>query len=171
MVKAGRERLLSSHSLYPHHGQVAYRRLFVFFAFVVDGVQISKIKKGLCVLVGLSVDDTSADIDYMVRKLLSVRVFDSSDNALAGESSSSTSAADAQEAAAAPEEPRKMWAKSVVDIGGEILCGKANKEGKKMFGMTGGQAMMQLQVLMKGLIGRPGFLIQKTDTTHIHAMA
>ncbi|KAK3813266.1 MAG: D-Tyr tRNAtyr deacylase-like domain-containing protein [Benniella sp.] len=88
----------------------------------VDGVQISKIRKGLCVLVGLSVDDTSADIDYMVRKLLSVRVFDASDNALTGEPSSSTGAADTQEAAAAPEEPRKMWAKSVVDIGGEILC-------------------------------------------------
>ncbi|KAF9084511.1 D-tyrosyl-tRNA(Tyr) deacylase [Mortierella sp. AM989] len=90
----------------------------------VNGQQISKIKQGLCVLVGLSVDDTSADIDFMVRKLLSVRVFDSNQSALqdgasstTSLSSSSTSPSDAGE-----QQPSKMWAKSVVDIGGEILC-------------------------------------------------
>ncbi|CAO3574684.1 unnamed protein product [Mortierella alpina] len=76
----------------------------------VNGQQISKIKQGLCVLIGLSVDDTSADLDFMVRKLLSVRVFDSTHNALATQDSEPS------------QEPRKMWAKSVVDIGGEILC-------------------------------------------------
>ncbi|KAF9953911.1 D-tyrosyl-tRNA(Tyr) deacylase [Mortierella alpina] len=76
----------------------------------VNGQQISKIKQGLCVLIGLSVDDTSADLDFMVRKLLSVRVFDSTHNALAAKDSES------------PQDPPKMWAKSVVDIGGEILC-------------------------------------------------
>ncbi|KAF9917781.1 D-tyrosyl-tRNA(Tyr) deacylase [Lobosporangium transversale] len=73
---------------------------------------ISSIKQGICVLVGLSVDDTSADIDFMVRKLLNVRVFDSNMNALAGATTS------LQDESAAP----KMWAKSVVDIEGEILC-------------------------------------------------
>ncbi|KAF9351162.1 autophagy protein 13 [Mortierella sp. AD094] len=68
--------------------------------------QISKIKQGLCVLVGLSVDDTSADLDFMVRKLLSVRVFDSNQ----GVSEDGTS------------DSPKMWSRSVVDIGGEILC-------------------------------------------------
>ncbi|KAF9174335.1 D-tyrosyl-tRNA(Tyr) deacylase [Mortierella sp. AD011] len=72
----------------------------------VNGQQISKIKQGLCVLVGLSVDDTTADLDFMVRKLLSVRVFDSNQGVLEGGSS----------------DPPKMWSKSVVDIGGEILC-------------------------------------------------
>ncbi|KAI9232875.1 MAG: D-Tyr tRNAtyr deacylase-like domain-containing protein [Podila humilis] len=80
----------------------------------VNGQQISRIKQGLCVLIGLSVDDTSADLDYMVRKLLSVRVFDSNQ----GPSPS----APVTGAVPAEESPARMWAKSVVDIGGEILC-------------------------------------------------
>lgn len=70
-------------------------------------------------LIGLSVDDTTADLDFMVKKLLSVRVFDSTDSALAEGSTSSAAAAANGDAAS---EPRKMWAKSVTDIGGEILC-------------------------------------------------
>ncbi|KAF9425651.1 D-tyrosyl-tRNA(Tyr) deacylase [Entomortierella beljakovae] len=85
----------------------------------VNGQQISKIGQGLCVLVGLSVDDTTADIDYMVKKLLSVRVFDSNHNALADGVSETSSTSNGDEAVA---EPSKMWAKSVTDIGGEILC-------------------------------------------------
>jgi D-tyrosyl-tRNA(Tyr) deacylase len=72
------------------------------------------------VLIGLSVDDTTADLDFMVKKLLSVRVFDSTDSALAEGSTSSAAAANDD----ATSEPRKMWAKSVTDIGGEILCGR-----------------------------------------------
>ncbi|KAI1316259.1 D-tyrosyl-tRNA(Tyr) deacylase [Mortierella claussenii] len=87
----------------------------------VNGQQISKIKQGLCVLVGLSVDDTSADIDFMVRKLLSVRVFDSNQNA-AGSLPSVDSMIGTQDGDIAVSESPKMWAKSVVDIGGEILC-------------------------------------------------
>lgn len=115
-------------------GIFAYRRLFgLLFVSIVDGKQISKIGKGICVLVGLSVDDTTADLDFMVRKLLSVRVFDSSDDGFVEESTSSTSAAaavagDTQDAASASNRPRKMWVKSVVDVGGEILCGKGNKD-------------------------------------------
>ncbi|KAG0206276.1 D-tyrosyl-tRNA(Tyr) deacylase [Mortierella sp. GBA30] len=75
----------------------------------VNGQQVSRIKQGLCVLIGLSVDDTSADLDFMVRKLLSVRVFDSTQNAATKEQEPS-------------QEAPKMWAKSVADIGGEILC-------------------------------------------------
>ncbi|KAG0035650.1 D-tyrosyl-tRNA(Tyr) deacylase [Podila clonocystis] len=81
----------------------------------VNGQQVSKIKQGLCVLIGLSVDDTSADLDYMVRKLLSVRVFDSNQGP-----SPSTPVANAT--VPVEESPARMWAKSVVDIGGEILC-------------------------------------------------
>ncbi|KAG0056745.1 D-tyrosyl-tRNA(Tyr) deacylase [Gryganskiella cystojenkinii] len=85
----------------------------------VDGKQISKIKRGLCVLIGLSVDDTTADLDYMVKKLLSVRVFDSSTNA---QLNAATRTSSPQPDSAATEEPNRMWAQSVVDIGGEILC-------------------------------------------------
>ncbi|KAG0092223.1 D-tyrosyl-tRNA(Tyr) deacylase [Podila epicladia] len=81
----------------------------------VNGQQISKIKQGLCVLIGLSVDDTSADLDYMVRKLLSVRVFDSNQGP-------SPSTPVVSSSVPAEEPPARMWAKSVVDIGGEILC-------------------------------------------------
>ncbi|KAG0249522.1 D-tyrosyl-tRNA(Tyr) deacylase [Mortierella polycephala] len=81
----------------------------------VNGQQISKIRQGLCVLIGLSVDDTSADLDYMVRKLLTVRVFDSNQSALPLTEVVTTSKDEIQD-------PPKMWAKSVVDIGGEILC-------------------------------------------------
>ena len=84
----------------------------------MNGQQISKIKRGLCVLIGLSVDDTTADLDYMVKKLLSVRVFDSSHTAqLVPPAPLPTECTDAV------EEPNRMWANSVVDIGGEILCG------------------------------------------------
>ncbi|KAF9974462.1 D-tyrosyl-tRNA(Tyr) deacylase [Actinomortierella ambigua] len=74
----------------------------------VNGQQISKIGRGLCVLIGLSVSDTSADLDYMVKKLLSVKVFDSH------------MVPDGQTADLST--PNKPWAKSVVDIDGEILC-------------------------------------------------
>ncbi|KAG0244886.1 D-tyrosyl-tRNA(Tyr) deacylase [Actinomortierella wolfii] len=74
----------------------------------VNGQQISKIGKGICVLIGLSVSDTSADLDYMVKKLLSVKVFDSH-TVPEGETADLS-------------QPNKPWAKSVVDIGGEILC-------------------------------------------------
>ncbi|CAH3128687.1 unnamed protein product, partial [Porites lobata] len=68
--------------------------LSVYF-FVVDGEVISSIGKGLCVLVGISKYDTSKEIEYMVRKILNLRVFD--DNG-------------------------QRWKKSVVDKNLEILC-------------------------------------------------
>ncbi|KAM7446574.1 D-tyrosyl-tRNA(Tyr) deacylase [Porites harrisoni] len=61
----------------------------------VDGEVISSIGKGLCVLVGISKYDTSKEIEYMVRKILNLRVFD--DNG-------------------------QRWKKSVVDKNLEILC-------------------------------------------------
>ncbi|KAA0713340.1 D-aminoacyl-tRNA deacylase 1 [Triplophysa tibetana] len=38
--------------------------------------QISSIGRGLCVLFGISVTDTQKDVDYMVRKILNLRVFE-----------------------------------------------------------------------------------------------
>ncbi|KAG2188443.1 hypothetical protein INT44_001196 [Umbelopsis vinacea] len=61
----------------------------------VDDQVVSSIGKGICVLVGISVDDNESDIDYMVRKLLTLRVFD---------------------------EGGVMWKKSVQDMELELLC-------------------------------------------------
>lgn len=60
----------------------------------VDGKLINSIKKGLVVLVGISVDDNINDIDYLVRKIINLRIFDDDDG---------------------------VMNKSIVDIGGEIL--------------------------------------------------
>ncbi|XP_014290352.1 uncharacterized protein Dtd [Halyomorpha halys] len=61
-----------------------------------DGKIISSIGKGLCVLVGISRNDTKSDIEYIVKKILNSKLF--------GDSSG------------------KLWSKSVKDCGGEILC-------------------------------------------------
>lgn len=61
----------------------------------VDDKVVSSIGKGICVLVGIGVDDNEADIDYMVRKLLTLRVF---------------------------EDGQVMWKKSVQDLDYELLC-------------------------------------------------
>jgi len=62
----------------------------------VDGEMISSIGKGLCVLIGISRDDTDREIDYIVRKILNLRVFDDEDG--------------------------KRWNKSVIDLQLPVLC-------------------------------------------------
>ena len=42
----------------------------------VDGETVGAISNGLCVLLGVSVDDAAADADYMTDKLLGLRIFD-----------------------------------------------------------------------------------------------
>ena len=42
----------------------------------VDGETIGSIETGLCVLLGVSTDDTEADADYISDKLLGLRIFD-----------------------------------------------------------------------------------------------
>lgn len=64
----------------------------------VNDEQVSSIGRGLCVLLGITVDDTDADIDYMVRKILKLRVFN--------------------------DEKGEMWKKSVTEQNLEILCGR-----------------------------------------------
>jgi len=64
----------------------------------VDGEVISKIAKGLMVLVGIGTDDTMSDVTTIANKILSLRVFSD------------------------PNDPEKMWKASVKDIGGEVLC-------------------------------------------------
>lgn len=42
----------------------------------VDGKIIGKIGKGLNVLIGISKEDTEADIEYIVRKVMGMRIFE-----------------------------------------------------------------------------------------------
>lgn len=56
---------------------------------------VSSIQNGLCVLVGIARDDTDKDMEFIVRKILNIRLF---------------------------EENETKWHKSVVDKDYEILC-------------------------------------------------
>ncbi|XP_061535438.1 D-aminoacyl-tRNA deacylase 1 [Phycodurus eques] len=58
--------------------------------------QICSIGRGLCVLLGMSVDDTHTDADYIVRKVLNLRLFE--------------------------DENGRPWSKSVMDRDYEVLC-------------------------------------------------
>ncbi|CAL8270631.1 D-aminoacyl-tRNA deacylase 1 [Gadus morhua] len=58
--------------------------------------QVSSIGRGLCVLLGISVEDTQKDVDYIVRKILNLRLFD--------------------------DENGRAWSKSVMDREFEVLC-------------------------------------------------
>ncbi|XP_028044805.1 D-aminoacyl-tRNA deacylase 1 isoform X3 [Monomorium pharaonis] len=62
----------------------------------VDGEIISSIGNGLCVLIGIKRDDGTADIKYIVRKILNTKIFD--------------------------DDKGKRWAASVADKKYEILC-------------------------------------------------
>jgi D-aminoacyl-tRNA deacylase len=63
----------------------------------VSGELISSIQRGYCILVGISKDDTEKDMDYIIRKILNIRLF-------------------------SDEENNTRWNKSVVDKDFEILC-------------------------------------------------
>ncbi|RIA84767.1 D-tyrosyl-tRNA deacylase [Glomus cerebriforme] len=69
----------------------------VLNASVSVNTQVSSIDKGLCIFLGIASDDTSDDVEYMVKKILNVRVFED-------------------------EKGEKKWATSVKDAGLEILC-------------------------------------------------
>ena len=60
----------------------------------VDGKLINKIDKGFNILLGINVNDTHEDIDYLARKILNLRIFDDENG---------------------------VMNKSVMDIGGSIL--------------------------------------------------
>uniref|UniRef100_A0A8V0Z6M4 D-aminoacyl-tRNA deacylase n=1 Tax=Gallus gallus TaxID=9031 RepID=A0A8V0Z6M4_CHICK len=62
----------------------------------VGGEQISSIGRGLCVLLGISLEDTQRELEHMVRKILNLRVFE--------------------------DESGKHWSKSVMDKQYEVLC-------------------------------------------------
>ena len=59
----------------------------------VDNKLINKIEKGMVILVGVNVEDTSEDVDYLVRKTLNLRI----------------------------DDENGVMNKSILDVGGEIL--------------------------------------------------
>ena len=60
----------------------------------VFGKLINKIDKGLCILVGITPEDTDEDINYLVKKIVNLRIFDDEEG---------------------------VMNKSILDSGGEIL--------------------------------------------------
>lgn len=62
----------------------------------VDGNIISSIGKGICVLVGIGRMDAPKDVEYLIRKILNLRIFEDDDG--------------------------KRWNKSVMDKKYEVLC-------------------------------------------------
>lgn len=60
----------------------------------VSGKLINKIDKGLCILVGITPEDTDEDINYLVKKIINLRIFDDEEG---------------------------VMNKSILDSGGEIL--------------------------------------------------
>lgn len=60
----------------------------------VDNKLINKIEKGMVILVGVNVEDTSEDVEYLVRKTLNLRIFDDENG---------------------------VMNKSILEVGGEIL--------------------------------------------------
>ncbi|XP_028273917.1 D-aminoacyl-tRNA deacylase 1 [Parambassis ranga] len=58
--------------------------------------QVSSIGRGLCVLLGISVEDTQRDAEYIVRKILNLRLFE--------------------------DENGRAWSKSVMERDFEVLC-------------------------------------------------
>ncbi|KAJ1895404.1 D-tyrosyl-tRNA(Tyr) deacylase [Coemansia sp. IMI 209127] len=62
----------------------------------VNDSVVGHIGKGVCVLVGISKDDTQDDMEYIAKKILGVRVFDDAEG--------------------------NMWKKSTQELGLEVLC-------------------------------------------------
>ncbi|CAG0913708.1 unnamed protein product [Notodromas monacha] len=46
---------------------------------VVDGKAVSEIEKGVCVLLGISREDSTEDFEYVAKKILNARLFESAD--------------------------------------------------------------------------------------------
>ncbi|MBD1923932.1 D-tyrosyl-tRNA(Tyr) deacylase [Microcoleus sp. FACHB-831] len=63
----------------------------------VDGVVVGKIGRGLNLLVGIATEDTDAELDWMARKCLELRLFPDAESGTG------------------------RWEKSVQEIGGELL--------------------------------------------------
>lgn len=66
---------------------------------IVAGKVVGKISRGLNLLVAVAASDTEAELEWMARKCLELRIFPDNENSSGGE----------------------RWQKSVLEIGGELL--------------------------------------------------
>ncbi|KAK9354743.1 D-Tyr tRNAtyr deacylase-like domain-containing protein [Lipomyces doorenjongii] len=73
----------------------------------VEGTIVSGINRGLVVLVGVEIGDTTADCDTLASKIANLKIFPSPASAIATPSDTKL---------------EKQWNRSVVSIDGEILC-------------------------------------------------
>ena len=49
---------------------------------VIEGEEVARIGRGLLVFVGVATDDDSSDVDYLVRKVSQLRIFDDSEGVM-----------------------------------------------------------------------------------------
>ena len=49
---------------------------------VIEGEEVARIGRGLLVFVGVATDDNSSDVDYLVRKVSQLRIFDDSEGVM-----------------------------------------------------------------------------------------
>ncbi|KOB69244.1 D-tyrosyl-tRNA(Tyr) deacylase, partial [Operophtera brumata] len=94
-MKALVQRVMNA-SVSGNHNWVLIPFNYLSLIVTVNGEVISSIEQGICVLVGISSTDTKKDMEYIVRKLLSIKLFD--------------------------DETSKRWKKSIVDKQLEVLC-------------------------------------------------
>ena len=103
----------------------------------IDGETVGAIQNGLCVLLGVSTDDTEADADYITEKLLGLRIFDD-ENGVPNKSVQDTSGAillisqftllgDARQGrrpsyihAARPEKAIPLYEKCIADLSASV---------------------------------------------------
>ncbi|KAK9240387.1 D-Tyr tRNAtyr deacylase-like domain-containing protein [Lipomyces kononenkoae] len=88
----------------------------------VDGAIVSAINRGLLVLVGVEIGDTTADCDVIASKIANLRIFPSPASAIVTPTESESSGASTPSASGESTKLDKQWDKSVVAIDGEILC-------------------------------------------------
>lgn len=147
----------------------------------VDGKLVSKIGPGIVALIGISTEDTAAEIIPLANKILNTKLWNDNQEAhqirippqyepepeTASAPSSATAAAAVGEAEAEGEKARaeqvwggKPWKRSVVELGGEVLCvsqftlfARTVKGTKPDFhrAMGGGDARVIYEALLKKL--------------------
>ncbi|KAG0152141.1 hypothetical protein CROQUDRAFT_35605 [Cronartium quercuum f. sp. fusiforme G11] len=85
----------------------------------VNGNRISEIERGLCVLIGIGTDDVAADMDYIVSKILALRLFPIE---ILDDSPGDQAPVPGSKRKSEPPENLRQWSKNVKEIGGEVLC-------------------------------------------------
>jgi D-tyrosyl-tRNA(Tyr) deacylase len=89
----------------------------------VEGQQVAAIAQGLCCLIGLEGGDGDEDMDWLVRKILTLRLFPGEGStpclpdAAAANTPTTSSSSSVLEAGGA-----KPWARNVQEAGGSVLC-------------------------------------------------